>query len=82
MTKARKKDVENWAKETYPDIWNSIKPEELKHYVLDEANPNNDSEANLRFDAIGQMTQDDRKSTQQLLLQSGYGTDPLPQTDR
>lgn len=82
MTEARKKDVEEWAKETYPHIWNSIKPEELKHYVLDEANPNNDSEANLRFEAIGQMTQDNKKATQQLLHDSDYETLPLPGSDR
>lgn len=47
----RKEDVSTWAQTNFPEKWDKLLAEgNLKTYLLDESNPNNDSEDHLRQD--------------------------------
>lgn len=60
MLQARKDDVREWAREAFPRKWAALETEDgaLKTYLLDEENKNNDSEANLRRQAIRDMLEE------------------------
>lgn len=57
----RKTDVSSWASTHFPEEWTQLLEEgNLKTYLLDESNPNNDSEDHMRYDINSKLVLEGR----------------------
>ncbi|CDO55088.1 hypothetical protein DV113_001625 [Geotrichum candidum] len=66
----RKESVAKWALENHPEKWNALlaEPGALKTYLLDEKNPDNDSEAHLRKGLNEKLELDGRTIVPQVIV--------------
>lgn len=61
LIESRKEEVSEWAKSNYPEKWTKLLEDgSLKSYLLEEANPDNDSEVHRRH-AVNQKVENDGK---------------------